>query len=286
MKSDFSSLFQQFYTALLNNKSVATIVAQVLTIYDRLKTVVQTDDEFGMDPVMLEMLRPLFKFLYKDWWRVEIKGLKNIPAKGSALIVANHSGMLPYDAVMLNMAIHNEHPKKRNVRFLVADFVDNFPILSLFVRRAGGVKASPENGAKLLKQGELVCVFPEGTNGIGKLYNEKYKLKDFGKGGIIKLAKDSGASVIPCAIIGAEEIHPILWKFDEFGKKLGLPFFPVTPTFPLFGLVGLIPLPSKWTIVFGKPITYKKSKKPLAELSSELRDTVQKMVNEELIRKS
>jgi 1-acyl-sn-glycerol-3-phosphate acyltransferase len=187
---------------------------------------------------------------------------------------------------MLNMAVFAEHSQNRNVRFLVADFVDNFPILSLFIQRAGGVKASPENAVKLLKKGELVCAFPEGTRGIGKLYSERYKLQEFGHGGVVRIARQTGAPVVPCAIIGAEEIYPVMWRFDELGKKMGLPFFPVTPTFPLFGLIGLIPLPSKWKIVFGKPIRYKPSRTPAEKLSIELKEKVQEMINKELIKRS
>lgn len=277
---------QQALSAVLSNEHVVRLIAQGKAVYQRLISVIHTDDEFGMDPELLKMVRPMFEFLYKDWWKVEVEGIKNIPTKGPAIIVANHSGMLPYDAVMINMSIFKRHARHRNVRFLVADFVDNFPVLSLFIRRAGGVKASPENAKALLKKGELVCVFPEGTAGIGKTYNEKYKLQSFGKGGVINLAKETGISVIPCAVIGAEETHPILWKFEEFGKRLGLPFFPVTPTFPLFGLVGLLPLPSRWKIIFGRPINYKTSKRPIQQLNSELRSIIQAMVDEELIRRS
>lgn len=282
MNNDYQKLISEIVIALLKNKSVSNIIVQLQAIYKRLLTVVNTKDEFGMDPVLIDMLRPVFKFLYDEWWRVEVKGVKNLPATGKGIIVSNHSGMLPYDAVMMNMGVYKKHPKHRNVRFLVADFVDNFPFLSLFIQRAGGVKASPENGSKLLRKGELICVFPEGTRGIGKLYSERYQLQDFGRGGVIKLAMQTGAPVIPCAIIGAEDIHPMLWKFEEFGKKMGLPFFPVTPTFPLFGLFGLIPFPSKWKIKFGKPIVYKKSKKPVDKLLVELKSTVQKLVDDEL----
>lgn len=286
MNEQFNNIIQQALSAVLSNGHVVSLIAQGRAVYQRLTSVIHTDDEFGMDPELLKMVRPMFEFLYKDWWKVEVEGIKNIPLRGPAMIVANHSGMLPYDAVMINMASFKRHAKHRNVRFLVADFVDNFPVLSLFIRRAGGVKASPENARALLKKGELVCVFPEGTAGIGKTYNEKYKLQSFGKGGVIKLAKEAGVSVIPCAVVGAEETHPILWKFEEFGKKLGLPFFPVTPTFPLFGLVGLLPLPSRWKIIFGRPVNYKSSKRPIPQLNSELRSTIQAMVDEELIRRS
>ncbi|MBI2342404.1 MAG: acyltransferase family protein [Deltaproteobacteria bacterium] len=286
MNPEFMQLMQSMLEAALKNPSVSGLVGQIKSIYARLTSIIETDDEFGMDPVFVNMLRPVFKFLYNDWWRVTADGIKNIPQKGPAIIVANHGGMLPFDAVMLNMAVYNNHKSKRNVRFLVADFVDNFPILSLFIQRAGGVKASHENASRLLSKGEVICVFPEGTHGIGKLYDERYRLKEFGRGGVIKLAKSSNAPVIPTAIVGAEDIYPVIWKFEEFGKKIGLPFFPVTPTFPLFGLFGLIPYPSKWTIKFGPQIKYAGARKPVDKLTTELKAEIQKMIDLELIRRS
>jgi len=282
MNEGFNIIFEQVVTALLQDKRVAALSERVEAIYKRILSVVDIKDEFGMDPVILEQLRPIFEFLYKDWWRVEVEGVQNIPDKGSVIIAANHSGMLPYDAAMINMAVFKKHKKRRNVRFLVADFVEKFPILTLFIQRAGGVVASPENAAGLIRKKEAVCVFPEGVRGVGKLYKERYKLQDFGKGGIIRIARETGTSVVPCAVIGAEDIHPILWKSDELGKKLGIPFFPVTPTFPLFGLVGLIPFPSKWKIIFGRPIRYKPSKKNPKLLAGELRAKIQQMIDKEV----
>ncbi len=206
-----TDIMQEIFSSLVKSETVSHVTKQLEAVYKRVTTHFDIKDEFGMDEGVIQMLRPVFRFLYDDWWRVEVEGIKNIPSKGAALIVANHSGMLPFDAVMLNMAVFAEHSENRNVRFLVADFVDNFPLLSLFIQRAGGVKASPENAVKLLKKGELVCAFPEGTNGIGKLYSERYKLQAFGKGGVVLIARQTGVPVVPCAIIGAEETYPIMW---------------------------------------------------------------------------
>lgn len=219
-------------------------------------------DEFGMDPNLVENIRPLFQFLYHDYWNVDVKGVKNIPDKGRALIVSNHSGGIPFDGTMINMAVYNEHPKSRNVRFLLEDFVYHFPHLGTFITRMGGVRACPENTVRLLEKENLVAIFPEGIKGIGKLHKDKYKLQRFGRGGYVKIAIETKTKIIPTAVIGAEETYPILWKTTILSKPLGIPYFPVTPTFPILGPLGMIPLPAKWEIRFGRPIDcsiYKKS---------------------------
>ena len=215
-------------------------------------------DDFGMDPSLMEFLRPFFEFLYYVYFRVDARGVENVPARGPAILVANHSGALPYDGVMIHLAVFNEHAKKRNVRFLVEDFVFATPLLCSFVAKAGGVRACHENATRLIDRGELIVVFPEGTKGVGKNFDERYRLRRFGRGGFVKLAMRTGAPVIPVSVVGAEEIHPIIWKSEALAKPFGLPFIPFTPTFPWLGPLGLVPLPTKWRIVFGKPVSFKR----------------------------
>lgn len=213
-------------------------------------------DEFGMDPVAVAQLKPVFDFLYFKYWRVRTTGIENIPNTGRALIVGNHSGTLPYDGAMLATAIVNEHPVRHDARFLVENFVYHMPMLGTLMYRIGGVRACPENAERLLTRGHLVVVFPEGVKGIGKFFRDRYKLQRFGRGGFIKLCITTHSPLIPVGIVGAEEIHPILFKSNALAKTIGVPYIPITPTFPLFGLLGMIPLPTKWSIHFGKPVSF------------------------------
>lgn len=213
-------------------------------------------DEFGLSKTFMEWFRPFFQFLYYQYFRVDAVGIESIPPRSPAILVANHSGTIPYDGVMSHLAVYNEHPSKRSVRFLVDDFVFNIPILRGFIERTGGVRASFDNAMKLLRDGKLIMVFPEGVRGIGKTYDQRYKLQPFARGGFVRLAMKTKAPVIPVAIIGAEEIHPLIWKSHTLAQHLGVPFIPFTPTFPWLGPLGLIPLPSKWKIVFGKPLRF------------------------------
>jgi len=247
-------------------------------------------DEFGMDPSFFRKVKPFFDFLYYNYWRVTVEGLNHIPHQGRGLIVANHSGTLPYDGSMIAASIVNEHPSRKDVRFLVEDFVYHFPFLGTFMYRIGGVRACPENAERLLSKDHLVTVFPEGVKGIGKHYKNRYRLQRFGRGGFIKLALKTNSPLIPTAVIGAEEIHPLIFKSTLLARPLGIPYIPITPTLPALGILGLIPLPSKWTVVFGEPIHFGPQYGPkdaddqllVNRLSEMVRMKIQEMVTETL----
>ncbi len=238
------------------------------------------------DRAFIDQVKPLFDFLYTHYFRVETLGIRNVPSRGPALIVGNHSGTLPYDGAMMKIALLNEHPARRDARFLVDPFVEKIPILRDFIHRGGGIAASPENGRKLLEGGEVVIDFPEGTRGIGKPFSERYKLQRFGRGGFVRLALESGAPIIPTAIVGAEEIHPLIAKCTRLGKAIGIPYIPITPTFPWLGALGLLPLPSKWAIEFGTPIhlppapqNEKQREQFIQRWNARIRNAVQDMID-------
>ncbi|MER6460720.1 lysophospholipid acyltransferase family protein [Streptomyces sp. NPDC048409] len=212
-------------------------------------------DDFGYDEeltdqVLMSMLRPV----YEKYFRVEVKGMENIPAEGGALIVANHSGTLPMDGLMMQVAVHDHHQANRHLRLLAADLVFVLPVVNELARKLGHTLACAEDAERLLEQGELVGVMPEGFKGIGKPFSERYKLQRFGRGGFVSTALRQGVPIIPCSIVGAEEIYPMLGNAKTLARVLGIPYFPLTPTFPWLGPLGAVPLPTKWTIQFGEPI--------------------------------
>jgi 1-acyl-sn-glycerol-3-phosphate acyltransferase len=248
-------------------------------------------DPFGFDPVYWKKVEPIFEFLFASYWRVELEGLDNIPAAGRMLLVANHSGTLPYDGAMLKVAVERKHPSGRALRFLVEDFVFHFPFLGAFMNRIGGVRACQDNAQRLLADEQLVVVFPEGIKGIGKLFKQRYQLQRFGRGGFVKLALQTRAPIIPAAVIGAEEIHPMLGRVTWLAKYLGIPYVPITPTFPWLGPLGTVPLPTKWQIRFGEPIDLAGQHGPAAaqdrvlvnRLTEQVRSTIQALVDEALL---
>jgi 1-acyl-sn-glycerol-3-phosphate acyltransferase len=210
--------------------------------------------DHGHDPRFLEETAPILDFLYSRYFRVRLLGIENVPDTGGALLVANHSGGLPYDGAMLIYGIFREHPRHRRVRALIANFAFRSGWMAGVVSRVGGVPAAPAAARALLGAGELVGVFPEGLRGVGKLYRERYRLERFGRGGFARLARETGVPMLPVAVVGAEEIHPVVAKVTTLASPLGIPYIPITPTFPLLGPLGLLPVPTKWTIQIGEPI--------------------------------
>ncbi len=208
----------------------------------------------GHDPTFLDRTAPLLEFLWSRYFRVRLLGVENVPDQGPAMLVGNHSGGIPYDGALLLHGIHRDHPKHRRIRPLVANFAFRAGWMANVVARIGGVPASRENAIPLLASGQLVAVFPEGLRGVGKLYRERYRMARFGRGGFVRLAAEARVPLIPVAIVGAEEIHPVIGKITRLAEPLGLPYIPITPTFPWLGPLGLLPVPSKWTIQIGAPI--------------------------------
>ena len=242
-------------------------------------------DEWGLDWEFLETVRPFFEFLYKTYWRVQTNGMENVPEEGRALLVANHSGQLPWDGAMVGTAIYLEHPTKRLVRSLYAAWFPALPFLSSTLVKLGQVLATEENAIRLLEQDNLVAVFPEGYKGVGKLFKDRYRLARFGRGGFVRMALQAQAPIIPVAVVGAEETYVSLAKSSLMAKVTGMPYFPISPTFPWLGLLGFIPLPTKWYIDFGEPIPmdgYEPGAENNLVLVSQLTDQVRNIIQQML----
>ena len=213
-------------------------------------------DEFGFDKDLTDnVLMPPLRPLFERWFRVETIGMHHVPDTGAALIVANHSGTLPIDSLMTALAVHDHHPAQRHLRMLGADLVFQLPFVGTLARKSGQTLACNPDAERLLGSGELVGVWPEGFKGIGKPFKDRYKLQRFGRGGFVSAALRTGVPIIPCSIVGAEEIYPKIGDIKPLARLLGAPYFPITPFFPWLGPLGAIPLPSKWYIEFGEPIS-------------------------------
>lgn len=249
-------------------------------------------DEFGFDPDLTEsVLIPLLRPLYEKYFRVEVSGMHHVPDVGAGLVVANHAGTIPVDSLMTQLAIYDHHPARRHLRLLAADLVFKLPVTAHLARKAGHTLACNEDVDRLLGAGELVGVWPEGFKGIGKQFSQRYQLQRFGRGGFVAAALRHGAPIVPVAIVGSEEIYPLIGDVPPVAKALGLPYVPVTPTFPWLGPLGAIPLPSKWMIDFGPPIPTEEyadqvdDPMVVFELTNQVRETIQHMLYRLLVKR-
>ena len=238
-------------------------------------------DEYGFDQEITERffmaaLRPIAQ----KWFRIEVRGVENIPTEGGALVVSNHSGTIPVDGLMTCVSIHDH--TGRFLRPLGADLVFKTPLVSTLARKGGTTLACNEDAERMLRGGELVGVWPEGFKGIGKPYAERYKLQRFGRGGFVSAALRTQVPIIPLSVVGAEEIYPLVANLPSLARVLGLPYLPITPLFPWLGPLGLVPLPSKWLLEFGEPIRTDEFDPGAAEdpmlvfnVTDEVRETIQ-----------
>ncbi len=248
-------------------------------------------DEFGFDPEVTERfftaaLRPLAE----KWFRIEVRGIENIPATGGALVVSNHSGTLPMDALMTTVTIRDH--ADRFLRPLGADLVFRLPLVGSMARKGGATLACGEDAERMLRNGELVGVWPEGFKGIGKSFSDRYKLQRFGRGGFVSAAIRTGVPIIPVSVVGAEEIYPLVGNIPTLARLLGVPYIPITPFFPLLGPLGLVPLPSKWLIEFGEPIRTDEYEEGAADdpmlvfdVTDQVRETIQQTLYSLLVQR-
>ncbi len=218
----------------------------------RLEKLTPPRNEYGVDPYgfdvdyTLAAVAPLL-WLYKKYFRVQLHGVDAVPGEGRVLLVSNHSGQLPFDAAMIEVALLIDRDPPRVARALVERWVPTLPFVSTYMARCGQIVGTPENCRRLLAADEAILVFPEGVRGLNKPFHDRYRLRKFGTG-FVRLALESGAPVVPVAVVGAEEQAPALFDLKPLARLLSFPAFPITPTLlPL-------PLPTRYRIHFGEPM--------------------------------
>ncbi|MCA1783929.1 MAG: acyltransferase family protein [Intrasporangiaceae bacterium] len=234
---------------------------------------------------------PLVRPLHRHYWRVASHGVEHLPTDGGGLVVANHAGTLPIDAVITRLDIFDQIG--RHARELGADLVFRTPFIGEWARKTGATLASGNDADRLLTAGELVAVWPEGFKGLGKPWKDRYKLQRFGRGGFVATALRAQVPIVPTAIVGSEEIYPMIYDLRLLARALGVPYFPIVAqmfAMPVFGPLALLPLPSKWIIEYGEPIDTTQFDPDAADdpmtvfdLTDRVRDTIQGMLHRNLM---
>ena len=225
-------------------------------IAGRTKALVVHGNEFGFDPFGLSRdslggAVRVARWLYRNYFRAESFGVEHIPTSGRAIFVANHSGQLPWDGLVIGAACFLEPSQPRLLRSMVEYFVPTVPFASYLFARWGQITGTPENCRRLLAAEEAVLVFPEGARGISKPFSKRYQLAEFGKG-FMRLALEMQAPIVPVAVIGAEEQAPAV-NVKSLARLFRAPSFPIVP-YPPF--VPLVPLPVKYRVYFGEPMRF------------------------------
>ena len=214
-------------------------------------------DEFGFSPDFVKRILPFATLVHRGYFRVSVTGVENVPT-GRVLLIANHSGQLPFDGMMIATSLILEADPPRMVRSMIERWVPTLPFVSTFLARCGQITGIPENCRRLLEADETILVFPEGARGISKTYDKRYQLQKFGQG-FMRLALETGSPIVPVSVVGAEEQAPSFYNVKPLAKALNMPAFPITPLFPLLFPLGLLPLPVKYHIHFGEPMQFEGS---------------------------
>lgn len=222
----------------------------------RAKALTIRQNEYGYDPFgfhrdSVKYAVLVSRWLYRHYFRTEVTGIEKVPPAGRVLLIANHSGQLPYDGLVIGTALFLDADPPRAIRSMVEHFVPKVPFASYLLSRWGQITGTPENCRRLLRDEEAILVFPEGARGISKPFSRRYQLQSFGLG-FMRLALETQTPIVPVAVIGAEEQAPAI-NLKPLAKLLGTPSFPVVP-YPPF--VPLLPLPVKYHLHFGDPITF------------------------------
>lgn len=211
-------------------------------------------DAFGAEPEYMRKVVPAIEFLYRVYFRAETHGVQNVP-DGRCLIIANHSGQLPFDGMMVGASMLLEREPPRIIRTMVEKFVPSLPFFGTFCVRCGQVTGLPDNCRRLLHADEAVAVFPEGARGISKPFSQRYQMTQFGHG-FMRLALETNSPIVPVAVVGAEEQVINLANVEFLARLAGAPSFPLPALLPILGPLSMWPMPVKYRIYFGEPMHF------------------------------
>ncbi len=246
-------------------------------------------DIFGFEKESTLLAYIVMKYIYEKYFRVESFGIENIPSESRAMLVCNHSGILPIDGAMIAADIIRKTDPPRLVRAVVDRFFMQFPFIGMMLRKMGQINGMKRDFEELLNRDELTLVFPEGTRGNGKHFSQRYRLQRFNVG-FMEIALQTSSPIVPTCVIGSEEQAPMVMNIKPLARALGFPFFPVTPMFPHFGPLGMIPLPVKYKVYYGEPLHYYKDYPPeivndpnkIRELVEDAKSRIQQMIDNAL----
>ena len=209
-------------------------------------------DPFGFDLATAKYALASAAFFHRAYFRSSVDGIERVP-RGRVLLIANHSGQLPLDGMLIGAAMFFDAEPPRVVRSMVEKWTQTLPFVGTLLQRVGQVVGVQENATRLLEQGEAVLVFPEGARGISKPFKDRYQLQEFGLG-FMRLAIATETPIVPVGVVGAEEQYVNFGNAETLARVFGMPSFPIVPQWFVPG--GQLPLPVKYRLYFGEPLRF------------------------------
>jgi 1-acyl-sn-glycerol-3-phosphate acyltransferase len=205
-------------------------------------------DPYGVSKHHLAVFMTTLGAIYHHYFRVKAYGIERVPDR-AAMLVSNHSGGLPCDAGMILASLFFDHDPPRLAHGMVEKFAQTWPFMGPWFSRVGQLPGLPEHAKRLLLDGRLLMVFPEGARGTGKLYRDRYQLVRFGTG-FMRIALETKVPIVPLAFIGGEEAIPTIYHAKGLAKLFNAPYVPITPYIVPF------PLPVHCEIHYGEPMHF------------------------------
>jgi 1-acyl-sn-glycerol-3-phosphate acyltransferase len=206
-------------------------------------------DPYGISRRYLARAYTMLGFLYRRYFKVRSFGLENVPPRGRAMLVGNHSGGVAVDAAMVIASMFFDMNPPRLAQGMAEKFINTLPFASLWTSRTGQFTGLPEHAVKLLEDERLLLVFPEGARGTAKLYKERHSLVQFGTG-FMRLALKTKTPIVPFGFLGGGEAIPTIFNAYALGKLFGAPYVPITP------YVFAVPLPVGLEVYYGEPLVF------------------------------
>ncbi len=206
-------------------------------------------DSIGISKEHVALYYSFLQPFYRQYFRVCTSGIDHVPREGGAMLIGNHSGSIPSDAGMVMASLFFDLEPPRHVHGMVEKFAQNLPFLSSWFSRIGQLTGLPEHAERLLNDGRLLLVFPEGARGTGKLYSERYQLVRFGTG-FMRIALQTGSPIVPFAYVGGEESFPTIYHAKTMARLTGVPYWPVPP------YLLPVPLPVACRVHYGEPMHF------------------------------
>jgi len=224
------------------------------------------DDIAKRDPELVSLLLDLYRLLGRYWFRLEVQGVDNVPAKGPALLVGNHNGaLLPSDGFFAALAIHDRYGPERALYALVHDFLFEDPLLKSYANRLGMLRAGHASACHAFDAGHMVLVYPGSDLDAFRSFRDRGKVVLGGRKGFLKCAIRARVPIVPVVSVGTHEQLVVLSRGDRLAKLLHAHAWARTEVLPIVlslpwgltsGFVPYLPLPAQTTIAFGEPITW------------------------------